>query len=323
MAWDHTLTNLNHLLAGLYPLTRDVIRLVDSSGLPKAHIAFSERSIDTWHSVIDEAQKRGKIATLIGAARADYPDDPALILAERGSLSSVRGPTLGLDIPWSGEPLDSNEEKIIGSLSTLVPVNFLEIGIQQARAVVRVSLVHGALGSGFLISQDRLVTNHHVIATPAIAAGAIIQCNYQEDLKGGMATFTEFRLDPDQFFVTSKEDDWTIVKVAGDANRNWGMIDVAPNEIYVGDRVNIIQHPSGGPKQLSYFHNQVTFVDERRVQYLTDTLPGSSGSPVFDSRWRLVAIHHSGGWIPEPSTKRKVFRNEGIRLQSLYAHLHT
>jgi V8-like Glu-specific endopeptidase len=51
-----------------------------------------------------------------------------------------------------------------------------------------------------------------------------------------------------------------------------------------------------------------------RVQYLTDTEPGSSGSPVFDSQWRLVALHHSGGWLPEPGRETKFYRNEGINI---------
>lgn len=51
------------------------------------------------------------------------------------------------------------------------------------------------------------------------------------------------------------------------------------------------------------------------MQYLTDTMPGSSGSPVFDKDWRLVALHHSGGWILEPGSKSRYFRNEGIHIE--------
>jgi V8-like Glu-specific endopeptidase len=50
---------------------------------------------------------------------------------------------------------------------------------------------------------------------------------------------------------------------------------------------------------------------------LTDTLPGSSGSPVFNSSWQVVALHHSGGWLPEPGTNRVSFRNEGIHVRTL------
>ena len=64
-------------------------------------------------------------------------------------------------------------------------------------------------------------------------------------------------------------------------------------------------------------------VDENRVQYLTDTLPGSSGSPVFDRDWNVIALHHSGGWIAEPNapSKSTFYRNEGINISKLIAEL--
>ena len=83
------------------------------------------------------------------------------------------------------------------------------------------------------------------------------------------------------------------------------------------DRVNIIQHPSGGPKQISLYHNLVSFANDQRIQYLTDTLPGSSGSPVFDNDWRVVALHHSGGWLNEPGSKKTHYRNEGIHINNI------
>lgn len=67
----------------------------------------------------------------------------------------------------------------------------------------------------------------------------------------------------------------------------------------------------------------VTLADADIVQYLTDTLPGSSGSPVFNQVWQLVAIRPAGGWLTEPGQKEKLFRNKGInvaRLLALLAH---
>ena len=80
---------------------------------------------------------------------------------------------------------------------------------------------------------------------------------------------------------------------------------------------NIIQHPGGGPKQIALYHNVVVFTDTLRVQYLTDTMPGSSGSPVFDSGWQLVAIHHAGGWLKQPGKSDTRFCNEGIAVNAL------
>ena len=34
--------------------------------------------------------------------------------------------------------------------------------------------------------------------------------------------------------------------------------------------------------------------DGTEIRYRTNTLPGSSGSPCFNSNWELVALHHSG-----------------------------
>ncbi len=67
----------------------------------------------------------------------------------------------------------------------------------------------------------------------------------------------------------------------------------------------------------------MAFVGGGRVQYLTDTLPGSSGSPVFDTDWNLIALHHSGGWLTEPNaaTKSTYYRNEGIAIDSIIQDL--
>jgi V8-like Glu-specific endopeptidase len=82
-------------------------------------------------------------------------------------------------------------------------------------------------------------------------------------------------------------------------------------------RVNIIQHQGGMPKQISIQNNFLEYVDEKLLQYLTSTLPGSSGSPVFDDNWRVVALHRSGGMVEEPQTSRRYFRNAGIRISAI------
>ncbi|BBD63609.1 hypothetical protein NIES2109_64840 (plasmid) [Nostoc sp. HK-01] len=57
------------------------------------------------------------------------------------------------------------------------------------------------------------------------------------------------------------------------------------------------------------------------VQYVTSTLQGSSGSPVFNDAWDVVALHHAGGNILEPTTQLHYFRNEGILVENILADL--
>ncbi|MGA8388296.1 MAG: serine protease, partial [Pseudolabrys sp.] len=59
-------------------------------------------------------------------------------------------------------------------------------------------------------------------------------------------------------------------------------------------RLYVVGHPLGGGLSFSLQDNLLLDWDQRLVHYRTPTEPGSSGSPVFDDQWRLIAIHHAG-----------------------------
>ena len=48
------------------------------------------------------------------------------------------------------------------------------------------------------------------------------------------------------------------------------------------------------------------------IRYTADTEGGSSGSPVFNNQWNLVALHHAG-WSGSDGSAT----NEGIRIASI------
>ena len=68
-------------------------------------------------------------------------------------------------------------------------------------------------------------------------------------------------------------------------------------------------------------NNFVKYANAQRVQYVTSTLPGSSGSPVFNDEWDVIALHHAGGWLPEGETSLVYFRNEGIAMRAILKDL--
>jgi len=83
--------------------------------------------------------------------------------------------------------------------------------------------------------------------------------------------------------------------------------------------VYIIQHPNGGMKKIGMIHNVVRYVDDDVIRYLTDTEGGSSGSPVFNERWQVVALHHY--WVTDTVDGKTEIRNQGRRIERVVAGL--
>ncbi|WP_165073144.1 trypsin-like peptidase domain-containing protein [Paludisphaera rhizosphaerae] len=204
-------------------------------------------------------------------------------------------------------------EKILGAVSHLKSIAWLQRGLQASKAVGRVVTPHG-MGSGFLLAGNIMVTNHHVIPDARTAAESRIEFNFEEDFGGRLQALAPYRLRPETTRV-NEELDWCIVEVVDDPARplgDWGQLEWATTPPKVGDHVTIVQHPAGGPKQVALTANQVVNIFDHRLQYTTDTLPGSSGSPVFNDAWKVVALHHAGGNLVANALGTKLFVNEGI-----------
>ena len=313
-AWTR---NLNDVLADLYPTVDDSKRIVQCAEMRSALVKYNASALVNWFNIIEEAGRQGgKERALLECALADYPEHKILVALKRDEPPDVRGP----DLTWKAPDDAEHLEKITGAQSTLLPISFLEVGMQRARAVARVVRADRASGTGFLIGKGWLLTNNHVLPSAAAAAGAVAEFNYQLNANGLAAPVTTHQLDATRFF-TSQANDWSAIGIAPEAEDEWGKISLQPKQARVDDFVNIIQHPGGGAKHIALYHNTVTYVGEGRVQYLTDTLPGSSGAPVFNDQWQVVALHHSGGMLREPGTKQFFYRNEGIDTVILVADL--
>ena len=193
-------------------------------------------------------------------------------------------------------------ERIIGS-NDLRDMNYLELAIATGRAVCRIR-IGSAAGTGFLVGPRVLMTNHHVIHDQAEALQAEAQFDYQENSSGDLLPVHAFRLDPELFFVSHPTLDFTLVGVAPQSTKGrliedypWVQLIGTLGKAENGDRLNIIQHPRGGLKQIALWNNEIITIPEGKsdfLYYTTDTEPGSSGSPGFNDQWELVTLHHSG-----------------------------
>lgn len=302
--------SLYRTLANLYPMQSDALRISRSTALTIGLIQFDTKAFTTWSSVVEQAKHQSKIDDVLDLALQEYPGEDMLMAIKAGTPPPpVEATAMG---QWNGKAFQL--EKIIGDKSTLVPIGYMEVGLRRSRSVVRVVRGDGATGTGFMVDGGWLITNHHVLPDKDTTRNGIAQFNYQRTADGLDAQVDPYPIDPASL-LTSEADDWSAVKIVGDASA-WGRIKWAPQPVKVGDYVNIIQHPGGTHKQISLIANVVAFVGGARVQYLTDTLPGSSGAPVFDADWNLVALHHAGGALTEPNSpdKRTFYRNEGVEI---------
>ncbi|HKY17979.1 MAG TPA: trypsin-like peptidase domain-containing protein [Rhizomicrobium sp.] len=313
----------------------------------------------TWKRFQDRTEARqrnlfkiasGKLLTVDTPARVSMFLQRRGIPAEQAGRLIAGGSVMGIA---AGESMGLREpdglERIMGS-NDLMGIAFLERGLDVSRTVARIWVDFKAgspegYGTGFLISPRLLMTNHHVLNSAADAANSKAEFNYQLGPDGAACPPSLFALDPGAFFLTNAELDYSVVAVAVNAADGRLLSDFGFNPMLeeqgkaiLGQWLNVIQHPSGGYKQLALRENNLVDISDSFLTYMTDTSPGSSGSPVYNDRWEVVGLHHSGVpakdargrtlaidgqvWTPDMGDDHvKWLANEGIRISRIIADI--
>ncbi|MAS93935.1 MAG: hypothetical protein CMO55_12140 [Verrucomicrobiales bacterium] len=227
-------------------------------------------------------------------------------------------------------------ERIIDE-NDLLPVAFLESGASRQRSIARVTLrePHRGLnagsgwGTGFLVSPSLFLTNNHVIREAGFLRKIRFEFNYQVTLDGFETIPESYLAAADGFLHTNVDLDYTLVRLNPGPIQNdgtpippgnrWGSIQLEPFVQFREEQhFNIIQHPNGRRKEVALQDNEIAKLFRNIVLYKGDTEPGSSGSPVFDNVWQLVALHHAGG---ETNAEGDFVNNEGIRIDRIVEDL--
>lgn len=232
-----------------------------------------------------------------------------------------------------GGPAMAGAEAVQGPTIDFVGVEFLSKGRIAANAVGRIVFSGGrAQGSGFLVGEGLLLTNHHVITSAQQALQMFVEFDYEMGEDGSERPVTSFAFDPAACFVTDPIAglDFTLVAVGARVSgtkslQQFGAIPLsdAPDKHMLGELANIIQHPQGSRKQLVVRENSLVARDETEhvLHYLADTEKGSSGSPVCNNQWEAIALHHWGEpWLEiKDPFGRPLMRdvNEGIRISAI------
>ncbi len=241
-----------------------------------------------------------------------------------GPVAADRVTKVGPEMDWRG-PDEVDLQAFSWSQPDFMDGGFLMRATDRALSVCHVSIPQKGSGTGFLIRPDLLITNYHVLENPEIpgddksvnAPNVVLRFGYTTTEEGGEEEGREFKLAPNQPIVDYSpvaELDFILLRVEEGIKKVEGIKPVTYKENTQRDKsLNIIQHPHGGPLMFAFSSNGVTGVyDDGRIQYVSKAAGGSSGSPCFDDKWNLVAIHHA-----ERSTWSGVKR-EGIRFDHIF-----
>ncbi|RSN64387.1 DNA/RNA non-specific endonuclease [Actinomadura sp. WAC 06369] len=251
-----------------------------------------------------------------GIAEADTPER----IAERiDRLNRFHGAGKLVE-PAAAAPA-ARLEKIINTVD-YVGVRYLDAGVVAARTVGRVDIRDDrgrptGYGTGSMVSASLLLTNHHVLPDIETARASVIEFDFQDGVDGRPLAPRTFPLDPDRFFVADAGLDFALVAVTSppgglEAYGHNRLVE-AEGKAIIGEFVTIIQHPRGDKKQVALRENKIVDIPERHLHYAADTEPGSSGSPVFNDQWEVVALHHAS--VPVPGQEELGgFVNEGVRI---------
>ena len=229
----------------------------------------------------------------------------AALLAREGTEDVTIGPaelnTATLDRIDDGNGF----EKVLGT-ERFDSLRWFRTALQRCHGVARIEdPLEGGIGTGFLVQGPHLhpglpatvlITNAHVVSgdDPLALTPDRALVTFRA-LEGGTNPCQVVRLlwtsPPNQLDTTLLEldcipPDATPCPIA---SRRPLLNTEPPPQTY------IIGHPSGGEQvMLSIRDNVLLDADERRLHYRTPTLAGSSGSPVFNRAWELIAVHHAG-----------------------------
>jgi hypothetical protein len=238
-------------------------------------------------------------------------------------------------------PEKTQKEAIVG-IDDMVDFPFLAAGAEAGGSVARITVPrfeNGVAistnngspwvmrGTAWVLGPQLLVTNHHVLNARRNEEGSAATADFERQGKESLVEFDyDTGRDPvpakvESVVALSKDLDYAVFKIGDEVQRP--PLRLATKKIILSATsylpVNIIQHPRGLHKRVAFRNNLVSRADNDTIRYFTDTDIGSSGSPVCDDSWQVVALHRGARYVEGVNFQGKstAYVNFGTQIQAI------
>ncbi len=280
-------------------------RMLRYGGLNKhlENIAGTGALNDVVAILVDKAESENWLKELLESAIKQNPNNPKL------------NTFVNIMQNQKNENLSAQEAKINAYGDGLN--NPIELNQKQAdifKKICRIDFGGDAVGTGFLIAPDMILTNYHVIKKIKNKEENVKNFYIRFDYKNvnGIINLGEMYSLADNWLVAQSLDsnadnysddtitpqpnqlDYAVLRLSKKTNRGYIAIPDDKPVYEPHTKINIMQHPQGDTLKESSGNILGVNANETRLFYTAETAKGSSGSPCFNVKWELIALHNSG-----------------------------
>ncbi len=156
------------------------------------------------------------------------------------------------------------------------------------------------IGTGVLVGKDLLLTCNHVF-TKSQVQKAWVRFNYFKDNYLADSDVSVFELDLDLVSYDNQLD-YSLVRIKGQPRQT--IVKSVDTFLNTGDEIRIMHHPKGKPMVISEL-GRIIEAEEDYLDHSVYTEHGSSGAPIFNRDWELIAIHRGELGSSHPAGSRR------------------
>lgn len=166
------------------------------------------------------------------------------------------------------------------------------------------------------------MTNRHVLPSADVARHSLAEFDYEQDEHFVETTPRVFNFLPSDIYLSHANLDVAFVAVANFAHDGTPLAEFGSlpllqrsGKAINGEWVTLIQHPNGEPKQIVIRESQIVRLASHSnlkndmIAYTSDTEPGSSGAPVLNDDFQVVALHQRA--IPAVNENGQILNRDG------------